>query len=202
MDDLLLREWSDACALIEAAIASPDPDAYFDLRSRWRRVEETVLAVLGGTEGLALVHDETPYLRALGARVEGVPETLERLANDVALIVRVAVASNPATPVAGLAALYREGCWHVRVELAENPSSPSWMVAFLAGDRLPRVRAAVASVPAVPSFIVAKLVVDPDWHVRAALAANKAVSRFALGTLAEDRDLRVAAVGRKTLHLA
>ena len=77
MDDLLLREWSDACALIEAAIASPDPDAYFDLRSRWRRVEETVLAVLGGTEGLALVHDETPYLRALGARVEGVPETLE-----------------------------------------------------------------------------------------------------------------------------
>ena len=186
---------------MEAAIASPDPDAYFDVRSRWRRVEETVLCVLGDTGALELVHDEAPYPRALGARDEHVPgEMLQQLASDEALIVRVAVASNPHTPVAGLAVLCREGSWHVRVELAENRSSPSWLVAFLAGDRLPRVRAAVAGLPRPPGVIVTKLVTDPDWHVRAALAANKALSQVTLGALADDFALRVASVGRKTLH--
>jgi hypothetical protein len=213
LDDLLLEEWSAACVLMEVALASPDPDAYFDIRSRWRKVELTVVAVLGDTGTMELASDESPYLRALAARDMGSRDMgsrdmsaasglLERLAADAALIVRVAVASNPATPVGGLATLYREGSWHIRVELASNPSSPSWMVTFLAGDRLPRVRAAVAGLPRPPSFIVAKLLADPDWHVRAALAGNKAVSRFTLGTLADDRDLRVATVGRTTLHMA
>jgi hypothetical protein len=109
LDDLLLEEWSAACVLMEVALASPDPDAYFDIRSRWRKVELTVVAVLGDTGTMELASDESPYLRALAARDMGSRDMgsrdmsaasglLERLAADAALIVRVAVASNPATP--------------------------------------------------------------------------------------------------------
>ncbi|HEV8064176.1 MAG TPA: hypothetical protein VGP46_05060, partial [Acidimicrobiales bacterium] len=67
MDDLLMNEWSEACALLEAALSAPDIDAYSDVRSRWLLVEETVRTVLGEAGGLALVDDESAYGRALAA---------------------------------------------------------------------------------------------------------------------------------------
>ncbi|MFZ0172991.1 MAG: hypothetical protein WAL04_15005 [Acidimicrobiales bacterium] len=202
MDDLVLQEWSEACSLMEAALVSADPQSYFIERSRWRRVEQTVLAVLGDAETSGFVDDESPYLRALAGRHQRTPaEHLERLAADPALIVRLSVAGNPATPSAALAALC-QGSWHLRVELADNPSAPSWLVTFLAGDQLPRVRAVVATLPRLPAGLVAKMQADTDWQVRAALASNAAMSRYTLGHLTDDRDLRVSAAARRTMQRA
>gem|GEM_PF-2766148 len=202
MDDLVSQEWSAACSLVEAALASADPAVYFAQRSRWRRVEQTVLAVLGGASAPGCASDGSSYLRALAGWDPLTPaEVLEQLAADSALIVRPSVASNPAAPPAALARLCR-GSWHIRVELAGNPASPPWLLAFLAGDQLPRVRAAVAALRKLPAGLVTRMQADADWQVRAALASNTAMPRYTLGHLSDDGDLRVSAAARRTLQRA
>ncbi|MGH9170902.1 MAG: hypothetical protein ACRD0Z_08530 [Acidimicrobiales bacterium] len=203
VDDLLMSEWSDACALFEAALSSPDPDAYFDVRSRWLRVEQTVRTVLGEAGSLSLVGDESSYGRALAAGEPQLPvQLLERLAADPALLVRIGVSRNPRTPAGALATLYREGSWHVRVELADNPSCPAWMVSFLAADRSAPVRAATSQRAQLPGSILARLATDGDWRVRLAIAANKSTSALRLKELAGDHDTRVATTARRALGMA
>ena len=201
LDDLLLSEWADACKLLQAALTSPDPDAYLGVRASWQRVEQTIRAVLGDAGALPLADDDSAFLRALAAGEEQLPtELLERLATDPALIVRLAAAGNPHTPSSALAVLYREGPWHVRVELAGNPSVPGWMLSSLAADRFAPVRAAVAR-QHVRDAILAQLAADKDWRVRAAAASNTSLAAERLKELGSDTDARVASAARKTMAL-
>jgi hypothetical protein len=204
VDELLSSEWCEACSLLETAITTPNPSSYFEVRARWGRVEETVLAFVGDTaDAHSMAGDEVPYHRALAARDPSVPaEALEVLATDPNRIVRLSVAANPATPPAALARLYHDGCWHIRVELAGNASVPGWMTAFLASDRSPFVRAAIAGSPATPPAIVSRLGTDVDWRVRAAVTRNPTASPKLLRRLLEDDDSVVVGGARAALRVS
>jgi hypothetical protein len=120
---------------------------------------------------LALVHHvlENPQGRAILATSPDLPvDVLIALARDPKDEVRRAVAGNPATPPAALAAL--AGQWSCRWAVASNAATPATLLVRLASDWDPAVRAAVAGNPSTSAEVLAGLEVDHHRAVRDGVA--------------------------------
>ncbi|MCT4357383.1 hypothetical protein M5362_30220 [Streptomyces sp. Je 1-79] len=103
--------------------------------------------------------------------------------------IRIAAASNPAVPPAGLEEfLDAEEAW-AAAEIAERTDLPAHFHPRLAAHPVAYVRMAAAGNPAVGEALLRRLADDPDPAVRAAVAENPAVPLARLTALAAERRL-------------
>ena len=129
------------------------------------------------------------------ARVYSAAAVLERLAGDEDSWVRLAVAQNPATPVALreqlLERLVGDADSSVRSAVAAHPATPVALLERLAGDADWKVRLAVAEHPATPvtlrEQLLERLAGDADSWVRRAVAEHPATPLALLERLAGDK---------------
>lgn len=114
------------------------------------------------------------------------PDELAELAFSADERQRTMVAKNPNAPVATLQALARDPAVDVRLAVASNPSTDPDLLRFLADDPDRFVRIRMASATQAPLEVLEVLARDTDDHVRSVVAGNPGSPTEVLGSLADD----------------
>ncbi len=113
---------------------------------------------------------------------------LDELSQDPHEEVRMAVASNHATPPAVLGRLARDRNPEIRKAVTANPHISFALLEILAQDPSAAVRAEVARSPAIPPGILERLAQDPSRSVRHAVAKNPHINAPTLRILATSQN--------------
>ena len=121
------------------------------------------------------------------------PDVLATLSDDVR-DVRIALASNPATPPVILDALLGDASEYVRIQVASNPAlGEEKMRLIMAGYPAAAMRRALAANEAAPADLLDVLAGDPDTSTRQAVAENANSPAAVLEHLTGDPSVDVVA---------
>ena len=133
----------------------------------------------------ALVRRSDPAGRAVAAHRGDTPsQLLADLCGDPDAAVRLALATNPATPADALAELARaERDEPVLASLCVLPHAPRPVLEALAASPSVAARRAIAARRDAPPALLSRLAHDPDPSVCLAVAGNPSAPREALSTL-------------------
>lgn len=158
-----------------------------------------------------LVEQPCPAVLVTLARRQHHPRVLRRLSMDTDPAVRLAVASNPATPTDVLSMLAGDDDPHVRDALCTNgtiaglftaatdPTTSDDVLATIAAEPFTEMRRRVAGNPSAPANVVLKLAHDSSPHVRFAVASHPRMPLLGLLRLADDPLEYVCVVARERL---
>jgi hypothetical protein len=124
------------------------------------------------------------------------------LSNSKDYLIRIAVSSNPVTPLYILKQLAADEDYRVRQAIARNYRTEKEELFKLAADKEYLVIVAVAENPKTPRLVLEKLAIHVNYLVREGVAKNSKAPDSILRELAQDKwQVAIAAIENPQMHL-